>query len=81
MIYIFLDSPNLCINRVKTRVIKGGHDVPEEDIKRRFYRSKYNFWHNFTKLSDKWIMLYNGEEGFQQEVTVRRLNVFAICNS
>lgn len=66
IIYIFLDNAELCIERVKTRVIKGGHHVPEEDIVRRFYRSKENFWNNFTVLSDNWILLYNGEEGFQQ---------------
>ncbi|MFT4667971.1 MAG: putative ABC-type ATPase [Polaribacter sp.] len=66
IIYIFLDDADLCVQRVRTRVIKGGHHVPEEDIIRRFYRSKANFWNNFTQLSDKWLMLYNGEDGFQQ---------------
>jgi len=46
--------------------LKGGHDVPEEDIVRRFHRSKNNFWNNFTSISNKWMLLYNGEEGFQQ---------------
>ena len=65
-IYIFLDDANLCVQRVRTRVVKGGHNVPKEDIIRRFYRSKENFWNNFTQLSDKWLMLYNGGDGFQQ---------------
>ncbi len=66
VVYIFLDNPQLCVERVRTRVLKGGHDVPEEDIIRRFYRSKNNFWENFTSIVDNWILLYNGEEGFQQ---------------
>ena len=66
VIYIFLDNPELCVERVKTRVVKGGHDVPEEDIIRRFYRSKSNFWDNFTSIANEWIMFYNGDEGFQQ---------------
>lgn len=65
IIYIFLDDPEMCIKRVGLRVIKGGHDVPEEDIVRRFYRSKNNFWDNLVQLSDSWILLYNGEQGFQ----------------
>ncbi|NOX45906.1 MAG: hypothetical protein GXO89_02885 [Chlorobi bacterium] len=64
--YIFLDDPELCIERVKTRVVKGGHDVPKEDIVRRYYRSKSNFWNNFTSIADEWIIFYNGGEGFQQ---------------
>jgi len=47
-------------------VLKGGHDVPVEDIKRRFVRSKNNFWNNFISIADDWILLYNGEKGFQQ---------------
>ena len=66
IIYIFLDNPDLCIDRVKSRVLKGGHHVPTEDIIRRYYRSKTNFWNNFTSLANDWKLFYNGEEGFQQ---------------
>lgn len=64
-----MDNPELCIDRVKSRVLKGGHPVPKADIVRRFYRSKANFWNNFTKLVDKWYLFYNGDEGFQQVAT------------
>jgi len=66
VIYLFLDDPKLCIERVNIRVLKGGHDVPVEDIVRRFYRSKDNFLNNFTLLADSWSLIYNGEKGFQQ---------------
>lgn len=66
IIYIFLDDAELCVERVRTRVIKGGHDVPTDDIVRRFYRSKDNFWQNFTLLVDEWHLLYNGANSFQQ---------------
>ncbi|MEM1322508.1 MAG: AAA family ATPase [Bacteroidota bacterium] len=65
LVYVFLDNPKLCVERVRIRVKKGGHDVPEEAIIRRYYRSKSNFWNNFIKLANDWILLYNGEEGFQ----------------
>ncbi|MEZ4958098.1 MAG: zeta toxin family protein [Saprospiraceae bacterium] len=80
VIYIFLDSPELCVERVKLRVLKGGHDVPEEDIIRRFYRSKNNFWNNFTSLADNWILIYNGDEGFQQ-VAVGDMEEYRIENT
>jgi len=57
VIYIFLESEELCVERVKARVIKGGHNVPEEDIKRRYFRSKENFWEHFTVLANSWILL------------------------
>ena len=66
LIYLFLDNPELCIERVRTRVIKGGHDVPELDIIRRFYRSKNNFWNEMSRIADNWVLIYNGDNSFQQ---------------
>lgn len=79
IIYLFLDNPQLCIERVRTRVFKGGHDVPIEDIIRRYYRSKDNFWNNFTEIADDWKLYYNGEEGFQQ-VALGKYKVYSVEN-
>ena len=38
--YAGLSSPELHIARVKTRVSKGGHDIPEADIRRRYEHSR-----------------------------------------
>ncbi|MEZ4933916.1 MAG: hypothetical protein R2788_17560 [Saprospiraceae bacterium] len=54
--------------------------MPEEDIIRRFYRSKNNFWNNFTSLADNWILIYNGDEGFQQ-VAVGDMEEYRIENT
>jgi predicted ABC-type ATPase len=64
IIYIFLETPEVCIERIKERVLKGGHSVPEKDVIRRFYRSKKNFWSLYKRLADKWILVYNSEEKF-----------------
>lgn len=39
LIYVLLRSPDLCIERVRLRVAKGGHDVPRQKIVDRWYRS------------------------------------------
>ncbi len=66
LVYIFLDSPETCIQRVRARVLKGGHHIPGEDVIRRYYRSFRNFWEGFAPLSDDWVLYYNGNEGFQK---------------
>jgi predicted ABC-type ATPase len=66
LIYIFIESPEACMERVKMRMAKGGHGVPEEDVKRRFYRSLKNFWDNFRDIAGEWILYFNGEYGFQE---------------
>ena len=60
LIYSYLDNPLLCENRIKIRVLSGGHDIPKADIIRRFYRSKENFWNFYKDLVDEWNLFYNG---------------------
>ena len=40
--YAGLASPELHIKRVKVRVARGGHDIPEADIRRRYQHSRLN---------------------------------------
>jgi len=61
LIYSFIDNPEMCINRIKTRVLNGGHNIPDEDVIRRYYRSKNNFWFKYKDIVDEWAIFYNGE--------------------
>jgi len=60
LIYSYLDSPLMCENRIKIRVLNGGHDIPKDDIIRRFYRSKENFWNLYKDIVNEWNLFYNG---------------------
>ena len=39
VVYVALEYPEDNIERVQIRVAEGGHDVPDDDIRRRFARS------------------------------------------
>lgn len=39
LIYVVLSSPDLNVERVRLRVKKGGHDVPEAKIRERWFKS------------------------------------------
>ena len=58
--YTFVDSPEACIERIEGRVRKGGHFVPPEDVRRRYYRSKRNFFAKYSSEADYWMLCYNG---------------------
>ncbi|MFH0702233.1 MAG: AAA family ATPase [bacterium] len=62
LIYSFVDNPQICIERIKVRVRTGGHYVPDEDVIRRYYRSKNNFWKKYKDIVDEWTVFYNGLE-------------------
>lgn len=77
IIYIFLANPDMCIERIKERVLKGGHNVPDKDVVRRYYRSKKNFWNSYKNLADKWFLMYNSEYRFT-EIAIGSRNEYIV---
>jgi predicted ABC-type ATPase len=75
IVFIFLGSENACIARIRERVRKGGHAVPEEDIRRRFSRSTMNFWKKYRSLADRWHIFYNGGVQFHEVALGERAKV------
>lgn len=60
--FVFTDDAGTSVRRVAERVKAGGHNVPEQDIRRRFARSLNNFWMIYRPLADHWLLAYNGGE-------------------
>ena len=60
--YVGLLSPELHIQRVRARVARGGHDIPEEKIRERYDQSRSNLLRLLPLLSE--LRLYdNSDEG------------------
>ena len=64
IVFITLDSPELCIARIRERVAQGGHHVPDEDVRRRFERSRRLFWTYYRPLAQEWQLSSNTGSGF-----------------
>jgi predicted ABC-type ATPase len=54
--YLKIPTVEFAIERVKLRVSQGGHNVPEQDIIRRFERSWINFNQIYKTMADSWIV-------------------------
>jgi len=57
--YLWVPSVELVLARIRERVLRGGHDVPEGVVRRRFDRSMANFLVHYRLLADKWILFDN----------------------
>ena len=57
--YFSLTSASLAVRRVKLRVAMGGHDVPEDTVRRRYTRSVSNFLTLYLPLADDWTVYDN----------------------
>jgi len=52
--YIVIGSASQAVERVALRVRLGGHHVPEDDVRRRFDRSRRHFLADYLPLADEW---------------------------
>jgi predicted ABC-type ATPase len=81
MKFLFIDSAALSLARVRQRVRKGGHNVPEADVLRRFARTFSNFWNIYRELADLWLLTYNDAEGPQDVALGTRLGSVVLDQS
>ncbi len=61
VLFFWLNSPELAIQRVAERVAKGGHNIPEPVIRRRYTAGISNLFHLFMKEVDYWDIYDNSE--------------------
>ncbi|MFY9701170.1 MAG: AAA family ATPase [Terriglobales bacterium] len=57
--FLWVTSVDLALSRVQERVSRGGHDVPEAVVRRRFDRSIGNFLSDYQRLADRWMLFDN----------------------
>lgn len=62
LIFVWLSSPKLAIERVAFRVSMGGHSIPIEIIERRYYKGLHNLQKYFLPLSTDWIIVDNSQQ-------------------
>jgi predicted ABC-type ATPase len=57
----FLSLPNedIAVSRVAHRVQQGGHNIPEDVIRRRFKSGLANFHDSYSKAVDSWVLFDN----------------------
>lgn len=71
LLFFWLDSPITARNRVIKRVSKGGHNIPQDIIKRRYYRGVKNLMNLYIPVCDRWIVLNN--TGITSEIVAQNI--------
>ena len=51
--------------RVEIRVKEGGHNIPEETIRRRYRNGLSNFFNIFMPIVDEWMFIDNSGEPYE----------------
>ncbi|WDZ98996.1 zeta toxin family protein [Mucilaginibacter sp. SJ] len=63
LLFFWLSSPEMAMERVAKRVSKGGHNIPADVIERRYYRGIRNLVSLYIPLCDKWVVINNINTG------------------
>jgi predicted ABC-type ATPase len=61
LVYFWLKSPDLAVKRVQSRVMAGGHTIPENVIRRRYWSGIQNLFNIYIPLSDRWLLINNSD--------------------
>ncbi|MCL2738878.1 MAG: zeta toxin family protein [Bacteroidales bacterium] len=61
LVYLWLNSPELAVARVKMRYANGGHDVDENVVRRRYFAGLRNLFSLYLPLCSFWMMINNSE--------------------
>ena len=59
LVFLWLSTSELAMQRVKERVRSGGHAVPDEVVERRYERGIANFFKLCRPLADTWVAYDN----------------------
>lgn len=61
LFFFWLHSPDLAVERVKSRVREGGHFIPELTIRRRYEGGLRQFFQSYRMVVDSWSFVNNSE--------------------
>jgi predicted ABC-type ATPase len=79
--YLWLNNVDLAIERVHARVKEGGHNIPEEIIRRRYKKGIFNLLNIFIFLCDYWLVFDNSSESFTFVAEGNNINAALIHNN
>jgi predicted ABC-type ATPase len=58
LFFLWVESVDLALSRIRERVVRGGHDVPELVVRRRFHPIR-NFLVHYRRLVNFWALFDN----------------------
>lgn len=59
--FLWLPNVEIALKRIKERTLRGGHHIPEKDVRRRFKQGLFNFFKLYEPLLNFWSIIDNYE--------------------
>jgi hypothetical protein len=88
LLFFWLPTIEMAINRVAIRVSEGGHNIPTDVIERRYSRGIENLFKIYLPLCDEWAVFDNSDElpdliarGYSSEQFIMKKDVWNLLKS
>lgn len=88
LLFFWLPSVEMAINRVAIRVSEGGHNISTDVIERRYSRGIENLFKIYIPLCDEWAVFDNSDElpdliarGYSSELFIIKKDVWNLLKS
>ena len=62
LVFLWLPSPQMALDRVARRVRRGGHRIPDDVVIRRYTAGIRNMWHLYLPLVHVGLIYDNADE-------------------
>lgn len=74
LLYLWLPSPEQAIKRVAQRVSEGGHNIPENVIRRRYAAGIKNLFNIYMQIADFWMIYDSGDINYGKKIATGSKN-------
>ena len=64
ILYLWVQSPEIAIQRVRDRVAAGGHNIPEDVLRRRYSTGLKYLFNIYMPICDRWMIADNSGDTF-----------------
>ena len=81
IVYLWLTSPGVAIDRVRRRVNQGGHSVPDDVVRRRYERGLANFAQRYRHAADRWHLYDNTDPLDRRVVALGRVGALDVVDA
>ena len=80
LLYFWLQNVELAIERVKTRVTEGGHNIENKIIRRRYKRGLINLFEIYLPIIDE-LMIFDNSEAKPELIAEKQINTELIIRN
>ena len=79
LFFLWIPDVRLSLARIASRVKRGGHDIPEKVVRRRFHKGIDNLFNHYRPILDSW-MLFDNSGDTPQEIAEEKHSELRMYN-